>query len=338
MATRYIQKYPDITAYAGGVRNLPNAAGFVYNTADDRVYVNGDGTLRPLASDRGYGTAYFVDPQNGAAAHSGLSWGEAFADFSSLDSILDHGDTIYFSGVYKGNWEAPYKNDVSLIGVANTPRQATDSGVANGAGATWLSADTPVAADLLTITKQAWLIENIFFNNADTTHADILLLRDAETPEADASHASILGCKFTGTNDGIQQSGGVSFVTIKGCTFFNFAGSGDIAISSVTGAGVGTGLEWDISYNVFHDNVHNIIVPLNCGRIHHNWFVKVGHAVTSTSIINLTSAGHVTVDQNVLGHASVEAPNNTLYIDGTACLWIANQCSNEVRYEKPDEA
>ena len=332
MSTKYLYKVNSLD----DIRNLPGDAGI--GVLNGIPFVRSDAGLFPLALTAP-ATQYYVDPQNGDDANDGRSWGSAFASFDALDDILDDGDTIYFSGVYKGNWDAPYKNDVSLIGVANTPRQATDGGVANGAGATWLSVDTPVAAPLLTINKQAWRVENIFFNNQATANPCILLLRDAETPEADASHAAIIGCKFTGADDGIQQSGGVSFVKILGNAFKDFAGAGDIAISSVTGAGVGSFIEWEIAYNTFHGNVHNIIAAMGAAsRIHHNFFVKIGNTITSTSIINLTGGNHVTVDQNVFGHASVEAPNDTLYVDGTACLWIANQCSNEVRYLKPDEA
>jgi hypothetical protein len=331
MSTQFIQKFPRLV----DIPDNPFHAGI--GQVGGSLYARMAGSLVLLGAQTA-GQEWFIDPQNGSDSNNGTSWGDAFASPDPLDDLLDHGDIIYFRGVYKGNWNAPYKNDVTLIGVANTPRQATDSGVANGAGATWLSLDSAAASPLLQINKQAWKVVNIFFNNASTSKPCILLMRDAETPEADASHAVIAGCKFTGTDDGVKQSGGVSFVRLLGNTFFNFTGSGDIAISSETGAGVGTGLEWEIAYNVFHDNVHNIIVPLNCGRIHHNWFVKVGHAVTSTSIINLTSAGHVTVDHNIMGHAAVEAPNDTLYVDGTACLWIANECSDAVRYGKPDES
>jgi hypothetical protein len=279
------------------------------------------------------GVIYFVDPQNGSASNDGLSWASPFAAFSSLDAILDHGDTILFRGVFKGNWTAPYVNDITLRGVANTPRQATDSGVANGAGATWLSLASPAVDNLLTIVKQSWTIENIFFNNADTTKADILLLRDAGTPEADASHALIQGCKFTGTHDGIQQSGGVSFVRILNCVFFGFAGSGDTAISNVTGTGSGSMVEWEIGYNTFHGNVHNIVVPLGpAGRIHHNYFVVVDNTITSTSVINILNAAKVVVDNNVIGRTSTGSPNATLFVDGTACIWIANQCSDAVKF------
>ena len=285
------------------------------------------------------GKTYYVDPQNGASTNDGLSWTKAFAAFSSLDSILGHGDTIMFRGAFKGNWSAPYKNDITLIGCANTPRQATDGGVSNGAGATWLSADSPVAAPLLSIRKQAWRVENIFFNNADTAYPCVYLLRDNETPEADASHALIQGCVFTGTDNGILMSGGNNFVRILGNVFRDFAGSGDIALTTAVGAGAGSAVQCEIGYNLFHGNVHNIIVGLGAGsRIHHNFLCVVGNTVTSTSVVNLTGSTSVTVDNNVIPRTSVTAGNDTLFVDGTTCLWVANQMANEVRYLKPDES
>jgi len=282
-------------------------------------------------------TDYYVDAQNGLAANDGLSWGTPFAAFSSLDTLLDHGDRIFFTGAYKGNWTAPNKNDVTLIGCGNTPRQATSDGVANGGGATWLSLASPAASPLLKILGQGWTVANIFFNNSDTTMPDVWLHRN-ESLGQDASHAYIVGCKFTGTDDGIKQSGGVSFVKIIGCTFFNFAATGDIAISSETGTGDGTGLNWEIAGCMFHDNVHNIVIPLNVANIHDNVFVKVGHAVTSTSIINLNGGAHNMIHDNAFGHVAVASPNDTLYVAGTADIWSNNKCSDGVRYEKPDES
>jgi hypothetical protein len=289
-----------------------------------------------LGSSKG-GTVYYIDPQNGSASYDGLSWEKAKVSFDALDSILDHGDTILFRGVYKGNWTTPEKNDVSIIGVMNTPRQATSDGVANGAGSTWLSLASPTTAPLLKILGQAWTVQNIFFNNAATAYPDIWLHRD-ESAGQDASHALIQGCKFTGSDDGIKQSGGCNYVRILDNVFFGFAGAGDIAISSESGTGDGTGYQWEIARNLFEGNVHNIIVPMNAATIHDNTFVKVGHTITSTSMIDLTSAGHVIVHDNVMGHAAVESPNDTLYVDGTACLWINNKCSDGVKYTKPDNA
>src|SRR5204862_4233108 len=105
------------------------------------------------------GHSWYVDPQNGNDSATGKSWRKAFASMSPLDTRLTHGDTIYLSGVLRQNWTAPNKNDVSLIGVANQPRQATSSGTPNGGGATWMSLASPAVDNLLKIVAQGWHVK-----------------------------------------------------------------------------------------------------------------------------------------------------------------------------------
>ena len=306
----------------------------VFKVTDERLVVDGSDASIKVSP----GISYYVDPQNGDDDRSGRSWTKAFASFDALDDILADGDTINFRGVYKGNWTAPNVNDVTLVGVANQPRQATSDGVANGAGATWLSLASPAVDNLLKIYGQSWHIKNIFFNNSDTTKADVWLHRN-ESLSQDASHAIIEGCRFTGTCYGIKQSGGVSYVRLLDNFFFNFAGSGDTAIASESGTGDGTGIWWEIARNRFSDNVHSLVIPLNVADIHHNLFVAVGHVVTATSLINTTSGGHNTIHDNVFSGVVPDAsPNDTLFVAGTADHYSNNQGTTAAIYGKPDEA
>lgn len=327
MATRYIHKVDNLSLSAGGARNLANAAGFIYNKADDRTYANGDGTWRPLATDRSIGVSYFIDPQNGDNTNSGLSWGEAFASMSALDSILDHGDTIYLSGYLRENWVTPYVHDVTIIGAANTPRQATSGGTYTGGGAYWQSpASVTNTAALIKVMGQSWWIENIFFNNAATTAPCIMFFRDGETPEADASHSGIYGCKLTGEGDGVQGSGGPENITIQGCQFRNFDSSGDTAIKAVTGAGVGSFVFWKILDNEFVNNVNHISCGAG-GALNSAWIIgnrfgwKQDGAVTTTLQVDL---GTVAVNNVIMNNFFQLAHNET----NTALMFLPQNTDN----------
>lgn len=299
------------------------------SNSDKRIW---DQFLNTYDIDNGVlngGTVYHVDPQNGSVSNDGLSWENAMTSFSLLDDILDDGDTILFRGVFFGNWTAPIKNDVTLLGVMNTPRQATDSGVPNGGGATWLSvAGGAVAAPLLTITSQGWRVENIYFNNADTTDNSscIKLLNNNTT---DAGHAAIVGCKFTGEEHGIVSSGGVSFVQIIGCEFQNFDTTGDTAIKPMTGGGYGTDSFWLIKDNYFHNNVNHISAAatgaLWSARIIGNQFGwKQQGTVTSTLQVDLgTTAVNCIVMDNYFQNAHAEASSSTMFLpQDTANSWL----------------
>ncbi len=303
----------------------------------DELQINAGGTVRNLA---GLANTWYVAPQSGSDSHDGRSWGTAFASMSPLDALLGHGDTVYLSGVLRQQWTAPYKNDVSIIGVGNTPRQATSGGTANGGGATWLSPATGVdnTLALLKIMLQAWHVENIFFNNAATGAPSILIFRDGETPEADASHATIRGCRFNGTDDGILASGGPNFVRIQDCMFSGFSGSGDTAIKAVVGAGQGVNFGWIIEGCVFYDNVNHILAPLVNGTIRDNNFIVVGNATTATIACSLTGGAKNSVYSNMFNRPTASSPNATLYVGGTSDVWSNNYGTDAIFFDVPDNS
>src|SRR3990167_1044689 len=92
----------------------------------------------PVARNPKPGTAWYVDPQNGSdtsAPNTGRSWAAAKATMDAVfdESAFSDGDTIYLTGVLREHASTPthavsttrYVHDVSVIGVGNTPRQAT---------------------------------------------------------------------------------------------------------------------------------------------------------------------------------------------------------------------
>lgn len=296
--------------------------------------------IATLAGSKRRGKEWFVYPDGGSDRNSGKNWTEAFASMSPLDDLLGHGDTIYLSGVLRQHWTtAPYKNDVSIIGVENQPRQATSGGVANGAGATWLSPTSVTnTSPLVKVFLQGWRFENIFFNNAATTAPSILLYRDGEAVEADASHAQIVGCVFNGTDDGIQASGGPNYVTIRDCRFHGFGGSGDTAISNTTGAGIGVNHGWLIENNVFFDNTNHVVVPLVNGTVRRNNFIVVGNTTTATIALSLTGGSGNSVYENMFNRPVNTSPNATLYVGGTNDVWSQNYGSDNIFFGVPDNS
>ncbi len=170
------------------------------------------------------GTVYYVDPANGSDAGDvdGKSWDRAFASLTPLDTILVHGDVIYLSGVLRQQWVAPQDVfDVTVIGVAGRPRQATDSGVPTGGGATWLAPASGAVATtpLLRLREQGWVISNVFFNHTEGDAACVKLHRTEAAAAMDASHATFVDCRFGGGSPAIEDYGGHSNVHILRCTF-----------------------------------------------------------------------------------------------------------------------
>lgn len=248
----------------------------------------------------------YVNSLTGSDGYDGQTPATAVATIGQAVSLARNGSTIGIFGVFREYVTAPLGlQDVTIIGMANTPRQATSGGVANGGGATWLSPSTVTnASDLLTIRGQGWSIQNVFFNNAGTTSADVRLLRSGtgDPPgDPDASHASFVGCKFTGTNLGIEDEGGCAFVSIVGCEFFNFTGTGDCAIKN-TSTAIAAPLQWRIFNCAFWGNVNHIIAAAS------GWVIKgcTFKAATTTQIDFTGGTAPNIVQQNAFSIAAAD--------------------------------
>jgi hypothetical protein len=243
----------------------------------------------------------YVNSLTGSDSYDGQTPTTAVATIGQAVALARNGSVIGIFGVFREYVTAPLGlQDVTIIGMANTPRQATSGGVANGGGATWLSPSTVTnGSDLLTIRGQAWTLQNIYFNNAGTTSADVRLLRSGtgDPPgDPDGSHASFVGCRFTGTNLGIEDEGGCAFVSILGCEFFNFAGTGDCAIKN-TSTAIAAPLQWRILGSAFWGNVNHIIAPAS------GWVLK-GNTFKAATTTNIDFTGGTApnfVQQNAFG-------------------------------------
>ena len=279
----------------------------------------------------------WVRPQNVSGNGQTGTYTQPFQSFAAAGGALRAGMTVGFQGVTKENWTTPVINDITIVGVADQPRQATDDGVANGGGATWLNPAT-VASPLVDLAgntsnapTQAWRFQNIFFNNAGD--AACVRLQRLITG-SDSSHASFYGCKFTGADSGIQ-TGEILFLTVVGCTFFDFVGTGDTAIEASIAGGIANPpyLSWVIQNNTFTNNVNHIVGALRNATITGNSFSWKGRTVTTTLQLDLTNGVNNVVMGNYFGVAHAETgsagmflPQNTLnswlnfYRDGLVAL------------------
>jgi hypothetical protein len=200
---------------------------------------------------------WYIDANNGSDGNNdGKSWDSAFATFSALNSKLQNNDVIYLSGLLREHWTAPVDVfDVTIIGVAGRHRQASDGGVATGGGATWLDPDTATATTpLLELREQGWTIYNIFFNHTDEDAACIKLNRQEISAAMDASHTSIIGCRFGGGDPAIEDYGGHSNILIKDCVFHDC----DYAIR-VTNQGIAIPNKWLVEDCEFRPCTNGIV-------------------------------------------------------------------------------
>ena len=213
---------------------------------------------------------YGSNTGNGSQSNALGSYENPYASMAGLSRILEPGLVIGLEGVLLEEFTAPLGvNNVTILGAQNVPRQATTSGVPNGGGATWLSPSGGTSW-LLRLRAQGWMVANIYFNNSATAAPCISILTDGagDPPtDSDGAHALIKNCILTGADDGINVNGGTNFVRIENCTLFGFSGSGDLAISSTAGAGVGTLLDWRILNCKFFNNAGNITAGLSHATI-----------------------------------------------------------------------
>lgn len=275
---------------------------------------------------------YWVRPQGpGANNNNAGTYESPFATMSGVDRYLKPGLVIGLEGVLFQCWAPAAVCDVTILGMANTPRQATSNGIPIGGGATWLNAThtgVATAADLVKVggsttetgLSQGWRFENLFFNNAATTAGTgcVALYRgDGAGVDVgrDASHASFLNCKFTGGNFGIINRGGASFVSVDGCEFFNFASAGDTGIGYGTDTSVALPLQWRIANSFFWNNVNHIVHPFSSAAIYNNNFGFIGSTITTTKIYDATNGKN-----NSIWNNKIQAASNAVGITAAVTL------------------
>lgn len=261
---------------------------------------------------------------NGSASYPLGSYNNAYATMAGISGILRPGLVVGLQGVLLEEYSSPRVNGVTLLGMGNLPVQATTSGVANGGGSTWLSPTSGTGA-LLQPNGQGWRIQNIFFNNSATAAGCIKLVNAGDPPTSNCSEkTAVIGCYLTGTDDGINANDLPNNVYVGYNTFFGFSGSGDLGMSSATGAGTGTLQNWVIEYNDFNGNAGHITMPLTSSKIRYNEFSYVYGSVTTTTQIILTNGSNNQIHDNTFAVPFNQNGLTAMFAAGTNDRWAAN--------------
>lgn len=267
---------------------------------------------------------------NGSATYPLGSYQNPYASMSGLAAILKPGMVVGLEGVLKEEYSSPRVNDVTLLGMGNMPRQATTSGVPNGGGATWLSPTSGTGA-LLQPNGQGWRIENIFFNCSATAAPAIKLVNAGDPPTSNCSEKTwVNNCIITGTDDGIAATDLPNHVWITNTTIFGCSGSGDLGISSATGAGTGTLLGWRILNCEFLGNAGHITAPFSSAEIAFNHFSYIYGSTTSTTQVTLTNGANNSVHHNYFDVDTTINGITAMFGGGTNDKWYWNYSSNAV--------
>lgn len=270
------------------------------------------------------GKVWYVSPQTGSVGASGDSWDRAAVTMSDISSKLLSGDVILLRGVLREQWIAPQDIfEVSIIGAANQPRQATDSGTPTGGGASWLSPTSPTATTpLLKLREQGWAIKNIQF--APVASSACIRLSGAETAaDADASHTIIENCYFSAGGSGgigIEDVGGRKGVNVVDCRFEGLAK----AITTIS-TGVRVPNFWQILRNIFRENTMDIACSLNYSLIKENVFMTAGsgstNKVISTTFVT-AQGGHNTILWNVLNNTEAQIAPASGFTGASTDFWM----------------
>lgn len=187
----------------------------------------------------------------------------AFSTFADLAPQLRSRDVIYLSGVLREQAQAPVGvYDVTILGAANQPRQATNGGVPTGGGASWLAPTTVEAGKaLLELIEQSWTIENIQF--APPAALDCIRFRRMETATIpDASHGIVRGCYFStggAAGHGVNL-GECKRIRVENCEFESLTGVGATAIRRSADGGIANANMCTIVGNHFGGCSNDIIL------------------------------------------------------------------------------
>lgn len=271
----------------------------------------------------------WVRPQAAVAGADG-TYAKPFGTMAAANPYLKAGMVVGLQGVLLEEYSSNRVNDITLVGMAGMPRQATTSSVPNGGGATWLSPTSGTGA-LLQPNGQGWTIRNIFFNCSATAAPAIKLVNAGDPPTSNCSEKTWIDqCIITGTDDGIAATDLPNHVWITNTTIFGCSGAGDLGISSATGAGTGTLLGWRILNCEFLGNAGHITAPFSSAEIAYNRFSYIYGATTSTTQVVLTSGANNSVHHNSFDVPSATNGITAMFAGGTNDRWYWNYMGDAV--------
>jgi hypothetical protein len=227
-------------------------------------------TPRGAGVERGPGTTYYADANNGSDSQSGDSWQNAKLTIASALALMSEGDTLYLSGKFRE--ECTLSNllgGVSIIGADD--RLPAHADAPWPSGASWLPPASPTAAtSLLVVRSQGVTLENILFD-APVDAAAVKLSRNALSgdSEYDASHANIKNCRFTSGDTGIENDGGCGFVVVEDCRFYDLTNA-----IKCTSTSVAVPLRWIIRRSYFIKNTNHLISSLTDSVVEDSVFTR----------------------------------------------------------------
>lgn len=260
----------------------------------------------------------------GSDSNSGLSPLSPFATVERAFEFVGCYDVIVLDGVIREQVVAPANiYDVTLIGAANTPRQATSGGVPTGGGATWMPPTSPTAGQaLLELQTQGWNVFNISFT-PHTSSAGIRTTRSASVDATDGSHFRISNCMFNAQGGsgqiGVEDNGGASFGMIDNCRFIGLTGTAIKGLNTASNVPQG----WRITANRFNSNTNAIAMSLNQGLVDNNFIRQTADdANNKVNLIAVSGQGEFNqVINNVFSDAAANVTIAKGYKPGANDVW-----------------
>ena len=247
----------------------------------------------------------------------------SFTTFTELAPNLKSRDLIYLSGVLREQATSPQDVfDVTIVGAANRPRQATDGGVPTGGGASWLppSSGAVAATPLLIVREQGWTFENLMFS-PHTSSACISFQRAETAALMDGSHGIVRGCYFVGGTSGIgiEDVGGCSRVLIEHNRFEGLTGTAIKGIST----GIAIPSHWRIHKNRFNGNTNAIAMSLTEGLVDYNFIRQTANdSNNKVNLISVSAQGSLNqVLYNLFPDAAANVTIAKGYKPGTTDVW-----------------
>lgn len=241
---------------------LPAGGGKLITTPFGRTwFVNANATI----PNAGWGA--------GSDGNSGTSPTSPFLTMAKAFTVVGSGDVINFVGRIGEQLVTPVNVfDVWVNGCGLSPRHADATPVGGAyAASQWGAPATGAVAGQATcrVLQQGWRFTNFLFTSQGATAACLELVRNAGAGdlERDASHASVIGCRFSGAGLGIKGGVAGTFteivynVKVLGNQFDNMteAIQGAIEVN-----------QWEIAGNFFGPNTSQIDLPARNCYIHDN--------------------------------------------------------------------
>lgn len=273
---------------------------------DNRVSIVGNSVINRV---------WYLFPQGGGPRG-------AFSTWADLSPNLRNRDLVLISGVLREQVIAPLVYDVSVVGAANEPRQATSSGTPTGGGASWLAPTSPVATTpLIRVIAQGWNFSNIQFAPVAAS-ACITFDRRETAILPDSSHGSVDNCYFS---TGGSAGHGIELIEVKKIViednvFEALTGAGGHAIKSTAGLGIANCNHCTIRGNKFVQNANDIFVVGDRCLVRNNVLYST-NPVTAGNRINFAGGTDTVVIENRFKDVIADITIAKGYKPGTTGQW-----------------